>query len=150
MRHRVIRALVLAVVVVCGARVTAPAQQETESASASKVIALENAWNRASEAKDLKALDQILDEAFVYVRDDGRQMTKAEILKDVKESSVQQVAAESMVAHVHGEAAVVTGLYRMKDVVRGKLFVRQGRFVDTWLYTNGRWVAIASVSTPLE
>lgn len=144
------RAVVLAVLVMCGGRWMASAQEMTESAEASKVIALENMWNRASEAKDLRALDQILDDAFVYVSDDGRLLTKAEVLKDVKESRVQRVVTESMVVHVHGETAVATGVFRMSAAGRGKPLVRQGRFVDTWLHTNGRWVSIASIGIPFE
>jgi ketosteroid isomerase-like protein len=141
--------MVLGMVVTCGGSWPVCAQETADSA-ASKVIALENAWNRASEAKDLKALDQILDDDFVYVGDDGKVMRKAEILMDVKQSGVQQVVAESMVARVHGDAAIVTGLYRMKDVVRGKPLTRRGRFVDTWIYRSGRWVGIASIGIPIE
>ena len=149
MRRLAINVVVLAVVVGCSPWMVS-AQEAAERAAASKVIALENAWNRASEAKDLRALEQILDDGFVYVGDDGRMLTKAEILKDVKESAVQQVVTESMVAHVHGETAIVTGVYRMKGMVSGKPLVRQGRFVDTWLYKNGQWVSIASIGVPLE
>ena len=142
------RALVLAML--AGGALCMAFAQESEKSAASRVIALENAWNRASETKDLKALDQILDDRFVYVGDDGRQMTKAEMLKDVKESGVQQVVTESMVARVHGEAAIVTGLYSMKQLVRGKMVMRRGRFVDTWLYKDGRWVGVASIGIPME
>jgi len=144
------RAVVLAVLVVCGGRWMASAQEMAGSDAASKVIALENAWNRASEAKDLKALDRILDDAFVCVSYDGRLLTKAEVLKDVKESRVQQVVTESLVVHVHGETAIATGTFRMNEVVREKSLVRQGRFVDTWLYRNGRWVSISSIGIPSE
>ncbi len=143
------RAAVLAVLVACGGPWMA-AQEMTGSTVVSRVIALENAWNRASEAKDLKALDQILDDAFVYVSDDGRLLTKAEVLKDVKESRVQRVVMESVVVHVHGETAIATGTFKMNEVVRGKSRVRQGRFVDAWLHTNGRWASISSIGIPIE
>ena len=143
------RAMVLVMATVCGALWAASAQETPESVG-SKVIALENAWNRASETKDLKALDQILDDSFVYVGYDGRQLNKAEVLKDVKESGVQQVVAESMIARVHGETVIVTGLYQFKGVMRGKVHVERGRFVDTWMYRNGGWVAMSSVSVPGE
>ncbi len=147
MKYRAMRAVVLGIA--CGV-LAGSAQVGGDADAASRVIALENAWSRAAEAKDLKALDEILDDEFVYVSYDGRVMTKAEILKDVKESGVQQMLAQSMVARVHGGAAIVTGTYRMKDVVRGKPITRQGRFVDTWLYKNDRWVGIASITTPSE
>lgn len=149
MKQAAMRAMVWVMMVACGGLWPVCAQ-ETGDAASSRVIALENAWNRASEAKDLKALDQILDDDFVYVGYDGKVMSKAGILMDVKQSGVQQVVAESMVARVHGNAAIVTGLYRMKDVVRGKPVTRRGRFVDTWIYKNGRWVGIASIGIPIE
>jgi ketosteroid isomerase-like protein len=134
--------------ILCGTALAGFAQQSEQDA-ASKIVALENAWNRSSESKDLKALDRILNAAFIYVDESGKLMTKAEMLKDVKESNVRTVTLESIVVHVHGGSAVATGIYRMKGLERGKLFVRRGRFVDTWLYADGQWVAIASVGTPL-
>src|SRR6478672_9419240 len=85
----------------CGTTLPAFAQQSEQDA-ASRIVALENAWNRSSELKDLKALDRILNAAFIYVDDAGRLMTKAETLRDVKESKVRAVTLESIVVHLHG------------------------------------------------
>ncbi len=101
------------------------------------------------ESKDLKALDAILDEAFVYVDADGRLLTKVEVLADVKAAHGLQVSSASMAVHLHGDTAVVTGIYKITGVERGKPFVRRERFVDTWWYKNGLWVSIASLTTPL-
>jgi ketosteroid isomerase-like protein len=144
-----LRTLTLVVLLACAGTSTGFAQGASDSDVGSKIIALENLWSQASTAKDLKALDTILDDAFVYVGPDGKLMTKAEVLADVKASPVLQVTTESMVVHLHGDTAVVTGTYRMKGVERGGPFVRSGRFVDTLLYKNGLWVAIASLATPI-
>ncbi|MBZ5678604.1 MAG: nuclear transport factor 2 family protein [Acidobacteriia bacterium] len=144
------RTLILAVLLVCAGTSASYAQVTVDSHVGSKIIALENLWSQASTIKDLKSLDTILDDAFVYVDPDGRLMTKAEVLADVKASPAQQVVTESMVVHLHGDAAIVTGTYRMKGVERGKSVVRRGRFVDTWLYRNGLWISIASLGTPTE
>jgi hypothetical protein len=149
MRLQLARAVVL-MVVVCGVSSVASGQETNESVSTSRVVALKNLWDRASEQKDRKVLDQILDDAFVSVGDDGKLMNKAEILKDLSESKVQQVITESIVVHVHGETAIATGLQRVKVVVRGQPVTRRSRFVDTWLFKDGRWVGAASVSTPME
>ena len=87
--------------ILCGTTLPAFAQQSEQDA-ASRIVALENAWNRSSELKDLKALDRILNAAFIYVDDAGRLMTKAETLRDVKESKVRAVTLESIVVHLHG------------------------------------------------
>ena len=126
------------------------AQKRSDSDTASKIIALENAWNRASESKDIRGLDNLLDERFLYVDFNGRLMNKAEVLKDVQDSGVQQVLISSMVVRLHGETAIVTGLFQMKAIEHGKTLLQKGRFVDTWLLKEGRWVAIGSLTTPTQ
>jgi len=103
---------------------------------------------QAYESKDLKTLDGIFDEGFVHVDSDGRLLNKPEMLEYVQAADSLQYIVEAMVVKLHGNTAVVTGLYRMKGVERGKPFARKGRFVDTWLFKNGRWVAIAALLTP--
>lgn len=115
----------------------------------SKIVALENLWNQAVEARDLKALDAILDDDFVYVDAEGKIFTKPEVLADVRTTQGVRVFSESMVVHLHGDTAVVTGIYRLSGAERGKPFVRRQRFVDTWRYKGGMWVSIASLATPL-
>ena len=141
------RALTLVMLVLCVAASAAYAQETSASDARSRIIALENLWNQASTLKDLKSLDTILDGKFTYVDPDGRLLTKAEVLADVKVSPVLQVTAESMSVYLHGNTAVVTGIYRIIGVERGKPFTRRGRFVDTWLLRDGLWVAIASLAT---
>jgi len=52
-----------------------------------------------------------------------------------------------MTAHVYGDAAVVTGIYREKGISKGKAYSRRGRFTDTWVKENGTWMCVASQST---
>jgi len=126
------------------------AQDEfSESEARSKILALENAWARAAEIKDVKALDTLLDNAFLNVAPDGRLMTKAEVLADVKAASLQQLVTEAMTAKLHGNTVIVTGIFRMKGIKDGKPYLQRGRFVDVWLYKNGSWVAISSQATPM-
>jgi len=125
------------------------AQETSDSDVGSKIVALENLWNQAVEARDLKALDAILDDAFVNVDAEGKILTKAEVLADVKASRGVRVSSEAMVVHLHGDTAVVTGIYQLSGAERGKPFVRRQRFVDTWRYKSGIWVSIASLATPL-
>ena len=101
MRSLAAKAVLLACVIACGAPGTSFAQ-ESASSDATKIIALENAWSRATEGKDTKSLNNLLDDTFVYVDVDGRVMTKAEVLKDVRESGVLQMVKDSMVARLHG------------------------------------------------
>jgi hypothetical protein len=49
----------------------AAAQNIADSGVETRILALEHAWNQAEERKDTKALDNIMDNAMVYVDYDG-------------------------------------------------------------------------------
>lgn len=98
-------------------------------------------------AKDPRALARILDDGFVCVDSDGRLFTKAEILADVEASETVQLLMDSMAVRLHGDTAVITGIFRTTGVAHGKPFARRERFVDTWLYRNGQWVSVSSIVT---
>lgn len=135
--------------------VALPAQTETESATKSKIVALEQLWNQAYKSGDTKALDSILDDAIVLVNDDGSVQTKAEFLASVKSSAPQagaqqqQVAPESFAVHVFGNVAIATGVMRVKGVEAGKPYTRRERFVDTWILKHGTWLCVGTDATPV-
>jgi ketosteroid isomerase-like protein len=125
--------------------------QGSDPGAESKILALERvAKLQAFQAKDLKTLEEMLDAGFVCIDPEGRLRTKSEVLAYIQAVSSLQFQLDAMDVRLHGDTAIVTGLYRMKGVDRGIPFAGQGRFVDTWLYKNGRWVAIAGLSTPNE
>jgi ketosteroid isomerase-like protein len=140
-------------IVVCTMGLVVRAQDDSESAVRSKIIALEKAWNQAYKAGDVRALDSILDNEIVLINDDGSLQTKAEFLGSIKATSnnsqEQQVSPESMSVHVFGTIAVATGVFRAKGVEAGKKYLRRERFVDTWIFKNGKWVCVASNATPI-
>jgi len=130
------------------------AQNEAASEVSSRIIALEKAWNQAYKLGDRKALDKILDDHIVLINDDGSVQTKAEFLASVRKtnsssnSQEQQVVPESMKVHVYGNTAIATGIFRAKGIEGGKPYVRRERFVDTWLFKDGKWVCVATNATP--
>ena len=131
------------------------AQSGNDTATQSKIIALEQLWNQAYKSADIKALDTILDERIVLVNDDGSIQTKAEFLASVKSAAPQataqqqQVAPESLAVHVYGNTAMATGVMRVKGVENGKSYTRRERFVDTWLQRGSSWVCIGTNATPI-
>jgi ketosteroid isomerase-like protein len=126
-------------------------QEDADLAVQSKIIALEKAWNQAYKLGDVRALDTLLDDRIVLTNDDGTVQTKSEFMAGVKQSKSQeqQVAPESMKVHVFGSTAIATGVFRAKGVERGKPYVRRERFVDTWIYTGGKWACVATNATPV-
>jgi ketosteroid isomerase-like protein len=142
--------LLLLALLACSSTPASQAQRHSDAAVGSKITALENLWNQAAQANDANAVDNILDDTFVHVTSEGRLLTKAEVLAEVKAPSNRFViTSESMIVRLHGDTAIVTGIRKTTGLERGRPFARQDRFVDTWLYRDGSWVSIASLATPI-
>lgn len=122
-------------------------QQSPEADAESKLVAMEHVWAQAYMSKDPKALARILDDGFVCVSSDGGLHTKADVLADVSASQTLELLTESMMVRLHGDTAIITGIFKTVGVQHGKAFTRHERFVDTWLYRNGQWASISSVVT---
>jgi hypothetical protein len=114
-----------------------------------RILLLENAWNKAEQRRDTRALDQLLAGTLAYTDYDGTFYTKAQFLESVKneDEAIEQLANEQVSVHAYESSAVVTGIYREKGRVRGKPYLRRGRFTDTWVKQNGSWLCVASQST---
>ena len=129
---------------------TAAAQSSPQaSPNETKILALENAWGQAEKLRDSKALDSLLDNSLVYIRYDGGVWNKAEYLASLNDqtSHEEQAVNENMSAHVYGDAALVTGIYRVKGLEKGKPYSRRERFIDTWVRRNDGWICVASQVT---
>ena len=146
----------LLMVLLCVMAVFARAQDASDSATKSKIVALEGAWNQAYKSGDAKALDTLLDNGIVLVNDDGSVQTKKEFLASVKPAGSaagpqeQQVAPESMSVHVFGNTAIATGIFRAKGIEGKKSYVRRERFIDTWINKDGHWICVATDATPIK
>ncbi len=67
------------------------AQQSDVCEEGGRILALENAWNHALEAKDTKALDMLLANTMVSVDIDGSIATKSDFLASIKSPDYQPV-----------------------------------------------------------
>jgi len=127
-------------------------QPQSMSSDEGRILALETAWNHAEQSKDVAALDQLLSPELVYIDYDGSISTKQEFLASVKSEGLapEQIVNERQTAHVFGDCAVVTGIYREKGVNKGKPYSRRGRFTDTWVKIKDTWQCVASQSTLIQ
>jgi ketosteroid isomerase-like protein len=139
------RSWMLVALMVCAGTSAAYAQRDSDADAISKIVAMEHVWAEAYVEKDPRALAAILDDAFVCVTSDGKVLSKADVLADVKISTGQQILTEAMMVHLHGLTAIVTGSFQTKGVEHGKAYVRRERFVDTWIYKSGQWVSITTM-----
>jgi ketosteroid isomerase-like protein len=113
---------------------------------ASKVVAMENLWNQMQLSHDAPAMEKMLDEDFVLTDYDGSLLGKSQFLESIKDPSIKLTLemSEGMKLHQHGITVVITGATREKGTQNGKPFAHNGRFTDTWIKKDGRWLCVAS------
>ena len=111
-----------------------------------KIIALENLWNQMQINHDADAMGKMLDGDFVLTDYDGTVMSKGQFLASVRDTSNQLTVEVStdMKLHRHGDTVIVVGATREKGTEKGKPYMHQGRFTDTWIKKDGQWLCIAS------
>jgi hypothetical protein len=128
---------------------TASAQSPASASETERILALENAWNGAEISRDVRSLNLLLAETFVYTDDDGTYMNKDSWLEKVKNKTdqYQQLANSDVTVRMYEKTAVVTGVYRGKIQIKGKIVERSGRFTDTWIQQKSEWKCVASQST---
>jgi ketosteroid isomerase-like protein len=116
---------------------------------ASKLIALENAWNQAQLHHDARSLDSLVGTSFVYTDTDGTVMNKAQFLADIADTDYHPTSMtnENVRVYSYPNTAIVTGTYHAKGNYKGKPFDHYGRFTDTWVYLKGIWQCVASHTT---
>lgn len=114
--------------------------------SSSKIIAMENAWNRAEMGNDGAAVALLLSDDFVMTVAEGTLYNKQQMVKSAMDKSYRPEALQSsnMVVHSYGNTAIVIGDYYEKGIDKGKPWERRGRFTDTWMNLDGRWQCVAS------
>ena len=117
-----------------------------------KILALENLWNRAEQARDTAALSHIFAPSMVYVDYDGTLRTREQFLAYVKSdtSAPEQLVSEDLSIHSYGDFAVVTGIFRGRWSKSGKTTTMRGRYVDTWAKIGGTWQCVSAQATLIQ
>ncbi|MGC1451957.1 MAG: nuclear transport factor 2 family protein [Candidatus Sulfotelmatobacter sp.] len=146
------RRMIQMIPVICTLAASIAAQDNTGSAAQSKVLALESAWNIAEEKSDVRALDLIFDNSMIYIDEDGMLLSKAQFLARIRNNrtQMQSLVTQTIAVRIFdGEMAVVVGSYRARGVEHNKPYLREGRFMDTWVLRGGAWVCVVAQATPL-
>ena len=94
------------------------------------------------------AMERSMAPDYVYIHSDGSMTTKAEEIADMMAETpgVTQSATESLRVRIYGDAAVITGIYRVRDA---KNPARSGtrRFTEFLVKRNGAWLSVGGQST---
>jgi ketosteroid isomerase-like protein len=111
-----------------------------------ELIALENAWAKAYLDRDVKTLDRLEADDWLYTSADGKLISKAQDIADVSSGTYQatEFKMSDLKVRVYGDTAVITGRQTEVATMSGKDASDQFRITDVWLKRNGQWGCIAS------
>jgi ketosteroid isomerase-like protein len=116
------------------------------------LMQMERDWTQAGLKKDAASLDKIIADDWVAIGFDGKTVTKAEVMADLKSgaSATQSVELGAMKVRVFGNTAVVTGSDTEKSTYKGKDSSGKYVWTDVFVMRQDRWQAAASQSTKVE
>ena len=113
------------------------------------LIALERLRSQAQVDRDAKAVAGMISDRFVNTEFDGGVSKRGKFLADFADPKFKPSAMniDDVEVEVYGTTAIVAGEYHSKGQYDGKPYEHFGRFTDTWVYENGRWLCVASHSS---
>jgi ketosteroid isomerase-like protein len=121
----------------------AAGQEESEAA---QVRALDLKLTEAYKQRKFDLLASLLDEDFVITFEDGSTYGKTGYISYSAATTTRVDVAEmsDMKVRMHGNTAVLTGVYHERGVEKGAAYDYRDRFTDVWMKSEGKWRMIAS------
>jgi hypothetical protein len=135
---------------VCGLLVVVCAFAQTPNAEsygeAAKLIALERMWNQAQLSRDATAIANMIGDKFTNTEWDGEVSNRGKFLADFADPKYRPslMNIQDVKVEMYNTTAIVTGAYHTKGTYAGKPYEHFGRFTDTWVFQDGKWLCVAS------
>lgn len=148
-----VRATVLTCAAALALACTASAQTDRRAQSDQQILMkLERDWDYAYHHKDVKFIENVLANEFVATYAEGQRADRARELQLATEFN-QQVDSSDLdefIIHVYGDTAVVNFTQKMTGPSKGKTLTLTFRYMDVFVYRDGRWQCVASQSTRVQ
>ena len=128
---------------------TSQAQASNPAPDAANIIALERMWNQAQVSLDAKAIASMIGDRFINTEYDGEVSSRGKFLADFADPKFKPglMNIDNVKVEMYPNTAIVTGNYHVKGVYGSKPYEHFGRFTDTWILEDGKWLCVASHSS---
>lgn len=122
-----------------------PAEAQ-EATGTSEIRALELKMLDCYKHRQVEVFAAVLDEDFVITFEDGSTYSKTGYLSYSASSSTHVESADipEMKIRMHGDTAVVTGIYHEKGIDNQRTYDYHDRFTDIWMKKSGKWRLVAA------
>lgn len=139
-------------VMVLAASAWAQAGSESSGGQEGKLLVLEHMWNDAQVTRDSHALAGMIAERFTDTEYDGEVSDREKFLADIANPQYQPTSLNihDLQVNLYHDTAVVIGVYHTKGTFNGKPYDHVGRFTDTWILQDGKWLCVASHTSLLK
>jgi len=113
------------------------------------LVALERMWNEAQVNRDSAAIAAMIGDRFINTEFDGEVSNRGKFLADFADPKFKPslMSIQNVQVEMYASTAIVTGDYHTKGVYAGKPYEHFGRFTDTWVYQDSKWLCVASHSS---
>ena len=110
----------------------------------SALVDVEQAWADTYKTHNLKVIQELAADDFVFTDEQGAFMNKQSYIKSLDDVKVQGYTLTDLQAFIYGNTGIVTGIWTGKYTVSGKDASGSSRFTDTFVKRDGRWYIVAS------
>ncbi len=140
-----VKVLIRLLVAISMAAVCVPPSLAQDS-EAANVRAMELKIGDLYRHHQIEAFAPMLDDDFVITFEDGSVYSKTGYLAYSASAStrVEVVEIPEMRIHMHGDTAIVTGVYHERGVEKQAPYDYRDRFTDVWMKKSGKWRLVAA------
>ena len=134
--------------IICATSV-ASAQSRSMQGDREALIQLERDWDEAFRSKDVAFVDNVLAEEFMATYGDGTRVDRAQELEMIATFNLQidSSTVDDFTVNLYDDAAVVWFTQHMVGPSQGQTLELTYRYMDVFVFRDGRWQCVASQST---
>jgi len=124
-------------------------QNAAYTQTTASLVALERMWNEAQVNRDSTAIAAMIGDRFTNTEYDGEVSNRGKFLADFADPKFKPTLMNIQNVHVevYSTTAIVTGDYHTRGSYASKPYEHFGRFTDTWVFQDGKWLCVASHSS---
>ena len=143
--------VVVAVIVALSASSVVGAQSRSMQGDRETLIQLERDWDEAFRNRDVAFFENVLAEEFMATYGDGTRVNRAQELEMIANFNlrIDSSSVDDFTVNLYDDTAVVWFTQHLSGPSQGRTLELTYRYMDVFVFRDGRWQCVASQSTQL-
>jgi ketosteroid isomerase-like protein len=125
---------------------------QTMTKAEMEVLKINKEYDAAVVKNDVKALERILADDYVYTDTDGSMYNKMQDIELAKSGDLkfEYGMSDDVKVRVYGETAIVTGRWMSKGSYKGKTYEDKERYTSFYVKRAGRWQLVSDTAVNIR